>query len=199
MDSDSDDEIILLQSVASAINFEMIMASQLSDVFDSDKTAVREKCDFTCGPGRGNAIIGMKAQYERSKGVAEAFYMSVKRSHNPEMWNNFTGCTEEKLDEIFSIGEAELRKPFNVRNEFTEEDNLTRTPQRRGTSEEVMFFIFCHVLRGGNEGGIGLRTASHLYGLSEGTMSNYLRHVAWALFKSLKGNGLSKIEWTSSA
>lgn len=49
------------------------------------------------------------------------------------------------------------------------------------TLEKIILSIFIHFSKGGNEAGIGLRAASHFYGISMGTLSNYFRHDGWSL------------------
>lgn len=58
-----------------------------------------------------------------------------------------------------------------------------------------MLFIFLHVFSGSNEGGLGLQLMSSLYGLSCGSISNYIRHVRQVLSYVLKANADSQIKW----
>lgn len=61
-----------------------------------------------------------------------------------------------------------------------------------------MLFIFLHFLRGGNESGIGLPTTRHFHRLATGTLSNYVQHMAWALYHVLQTDEHAYIKLPSS-
>lgn len=144
-------------------------------------------------------MTGTKADYLREGRNAEKFYQVVRAFHDPAIWENFTGRTEREFDDPFELVHSKLQKPFDVRNGFTKGENSLRKHRARDTSERVMLFNFLHYLRSGNRGGVGLQTAKHFYGLSSGTLSNYLRHFAWTLCAVLKHNSHSSIKWPCTA
>lgn len=50
-------------------------------------------------------------------------------------------------------------------------------------------------MRAKYEGGFGLSFASSFYGVSAGTMSNYICPVSWALYRLLKANKSAFVTW----
>lgn len=85
-------------------------------------------------------------------------------------------------------------KPFDI-HEDHDNSNGERPRRCRYASKRTILFIFSHLMRGGNDGGVGVRTMAHLYGVNKGPISNYVRHVAWCLYKSLKENEFAYIRW----
>lgn len=88
------------------------------------------------------------------------------------MWETFTGLTEHEMDALYSVSGNELRKPMNMRGDYSVEENICRHRYGRDTSEKVILIIFIHFLCGGNEGGIGLGAASCLYEISVRTLNS---------------------------
>lgn len=39
-----------------------------------------------------------------------------------------------------------------------------------------------HLLRGGNDGGVALKTMEIMYGLSKDNITNYIHYVGWGLY-----------------
>lgn len=58
--------------------------------------------------------------------------------------------------------------------------------RRRSVFEKGMMFMFLHIPRGENKVGLGAEHAARNYGISIGSVSNYLRHVALVLHDVLK-------------
>lgn len=50
-------------------------------------------------------------------------------------------------------------------------------------------------MRAENYGGIGPAFVSFMFGLSAETLSNYIRPVAWALYRSLKDIQFAFLQW----
>lgn len=116
---DGDDEIIFLQALASVINCESRTSALLFEFIDVN--SMNTEWNIINAPGKGNSKCGSKATYERQKGTAKHFYNSVRHSYDPEIWNNFTGCSEEDLDDLFDMTAEELTKPMDVRFNFSED------------------------------------------------------------------------------
>lgn len=70
-----------------------------------------------------------------------------------------------------------------------------RQSRKRAVPDEVMLFIFLHTLRDGNEGSVGMELMSRIYGLSCGTILNYIRHVGCTLMSVMKSNDDEAIRW----
>lgn len=171
----------------------IICAETIDELFEKGTAQSTTESDVSnMGQGGGNQVDGEKSKYERSKGVEKIFFNSVRLSHNLKRWNNFTGCAEEEFKEIFLPTLPEVRKPINVRAEFTEAENSLRNVRKLGMWEKLMLSVY-FILRGGNEGGIRIRAAAHFYGLSVRRTSNYLRQVSWALYKCLKTNSNAEV------
>lgn len=86
--SDSEDELMVLTSIFNCITTESIVRNHLIDDQDDDE---RERSTLNrsvakVGPGRGNCVLGVKALYERRKGVVDMFYKSFKEAHDLETW-----------------------------------------------------------------------------------------------------------------
>lgn len=106
--------------------------------------------------------------------MGEAFYNSLRSLHDPDVWKNFTAFLESEFQYMFLAALYGLVKTFNVWYDFNDNKKELRQACTRGTSVEVMFFIFVHMLWCGKEGRIGLRTAEHQYALQTSTIFNQL-------------------------
>lgn len=71
--NESGDEIILLQSVASAITFEMTMTSQVMENLDDDAEKPERQTVVEIKLGSGNPVHGKKDKYEGWKVKAQPF------------------------------------------------------------------------------------------------------------------------------
>lgn len=150
------------------------------------------------GPGKGNSLSGSRAQYVRSPGKAVLFFKSVLEHHNPRYFNNVTGHSIGEFESLFEIAEEGLRRPLDPRLELSAEEIDAVHSRKRAVPDPVMLFLFLHAMRAGNEGGIGVEQLSMLYGISSGTASNYIRHVANVLLDTLVRNEHAAIRWPTA-
>lgn len=78
---------------------------------------------------------------------------------------------------------------------MTLQKQCLRLSRQRAVPNDFMPFVLLYILKYGNEGSMGLQRISATFGLSIGTISNYLHHVASFLHQVLKQNADSRIEW----
>lgn len=91
-----------------------------------------------------------------------------------------------------------MRKPINIYPDVSIGEKELCRARKRPAIEETMVFIILHLLCGGNEGRIGMRLREDFYGLSKGTISNYIPHVGICIKKSLQDNRKEEIKWPNS-
>lgn len=128
------------------------------------------------GPGRPVPVLGECSEYFRRMVTADSFFCSVETSHDPEMFETFTVKSLEDFNDFLALAREELETPINISIHFSEAD--TYLCKRRSVAHlNKRCFSFFHLLRGINYGGVGFRFMAHLYGLSKGTVPNYIRHV----------------------
>lgn len=74
------------------------------------------------------------------------FYQSIRYFHNPLAFENVIefSCTE--FDELFVLIGEESAKPFDVRQEYSEDHNDLCTPPKRSIPNDVMVFLFLHFM-----------------------------------------------------
>lgn len=178
---------------------DIAVLAQFYDDNNSDKRKrsrlKRDTDKYVSGSGKECPISGFKAEYVRRPGVVFAFYASITNCHDSPMYKVFVGVFTEEFEALSEHFDKEQLKPVDARYRYCNEENEMRTPRKRAISEKVMLFLFLHALRGRNEGGIGLRQLAFMYGISCGTISNFICHVAWALHKVLSKKNFAKIEW----
>lgn len=109
------------------------------------------------------------------------------------MFLQHTGHSVPDFDDLYGIAVSLIALLMDPRLTMSMQEVSLRSPRRRAVPNEVMLFIFLHLLRGGNEGGLGLELISCIYGLSCGTISNYIRHVGTALLIVSKSNSEARI------
>lgn len=72
---------------------------------EEDKaTDCRRRKSMKIEPGRGDAALGYRSAYTRSKRVVERVFKSVRDTHDTAMIENFTDTTEEEFDDNCYFG-----------------------------------------------------------------------------------------------
>lgn len=116
---------------------------------------VRRLSDARSKPGRGNPVVGGRAQYIR--GMSRAVHDNIRNSHHPALFHDVTHFGPDVFDNLMGIVGADIAKAFDLNLTENEDGSNARTPRKRMLSNEELFFIFLHLLGGGNEGGIPQR------------------------------------------
>lgn len=146
--------------------------------------------------GKGNTEIEEKRCYVRAPGKVLYFYTELRTNYDPK---RFKLTTLEEFDAIFEVSKNELASPIKVRLEQYRENQLLHQPRSRTVPEHTIFFIFlCHLTRSSNES-IGLARLGTQFGLSIGTLSNYIRHAWLVSIYSLKRSEIVSIRWPRQA
>ena len=146
------------------------------------------------GPGKENVKSGSEAAY--AKRTAARLYDNI-RLLDPDagLFEKTVHLSRDEFDDLYGLVCGELKNAIYVRREYARE--FRASLQRRLNTGE-MIFMFLDVLRGSNEGGIGLERVGHTNGAIR-TVSNYFYHVLFAVFKSLNAIEPRLIRWTDAA
>ena len=133
------------------------------------------------GPGRGNAIGGSKALYTRR--TSPGLYGHI-RHFDPEvlLFEGTVHLTQEDFDNLHTLICDALLAAMYVTCENEGGRSLLSSPS---SHHRKMRFMFLDVVGGGNEGGFDVQRDWPSIWVSVRTVSNYFRHVLFALFKRL--------------
>ena len=123
----------------------------------------------------------------------------IIREQDPDvnLFETLTHFTCSEFDDLHSLDATELARPMDVRQEHGALNDFRMPRRRRLDTQEVLFLLF-EVLGGANEGGQGQVALAHNYGISTGTLSNYIRHSLFAVFKCLDSIEPRLISWPSA-
>lgn len=198
---DSDDEIFL-----AAYGAHRFLTSQLYSMQnDTSSEDEEEGEDMTLvsllqedlRPGKGVSLHGEKAQYVRNK---THYYEMCRTHHNTSIFDRACGVTREEFDRLHDLCKANLCLRMDPRLDLTPEQ--VSQPGRvtsRALSTKEQLFLFLVMLRGSNEGSLGLNVLERDFGVSRGTISNTFYHVLGGLYSSLKRVSPPLISWPTSA
>lgn len=148
-------------------------------------------------PGKGVSLYGDKAMYERN---TTCYYQMCRSHHNSNIFDGACGLTTKEFDTLHDVCKVYLYRRMDPRLELTEEEaaQAGRVNSRAFSSEEQLF-LFLTMLRGGNEGSLGLNVLERDFGVSRGTISNTFYHVLGAVYSALKSLSQPLISWPSEA
>lgn len=136
------------------------------------------------GPGKGNAVIGVKAAYDRKEIIIQV--RLVREMDDPSAFEAKIHVKNEEfqyfLDEVYS----DLCKPMNPQKSFTATENAVRIPRDRRAGNNDLLFFFLDTLGGSTKGSFGIIRFSGMYGLSDETIFNYFRHALLSVHAACK-------------
>lgn len=155
---------------------------QETDAEPGDK--VRRMRDLRERVGRGNAVIGHRAAYQR--GASRFVYDNISHAHHPTLCMEETHLGPVMFEHMFEIVAEELLKPFDIGMSSLEAGAIEKKPRKRLLGCKEMFFMYLVALGGANEGGIGVRKLGRAFGVGKSTASRYFAHCAIGVYAALK-------------
>lgn len=190
-----------IASIIAAYNMLQEEATTIMNTIITSDDAMNEIRQTSQKPkyGKGNAASGAKAIYVREKGKGENYYRSVRDHHDPSKFETVCGLSLTEFDELYRKSSGALSQPMNVRFEYEDQEQSIRASRKRSVPDHVMLFCFLVCLRAGNEGGSGVEKIALDFGVSKGTVSNYVRHVSQALLDVLSDDEEAFIDWPMEA
>lgn len=140
------------------------------------------------------------SQSRLNEEVAFGLRQLYSRNDAKENFNRTpAGHDLNEFQALYYIVQFELQKSMDPGLGMTEVERSSVQPRKPAVSEEMTLFLFLHILRGGNNGCVGLDNLSTQVGLGLSNLANYFRHVFMALFTVLKDEVDAVIQWPTSA
>lgn len=106
-----------------------------------------------------------------------------------------TGLRATAFEALYRQIAALVACPINRKLRMPAHEVMLRTLRRKALRPHTMLFLFLFVIRVGTEGSIGYNHSPFRFGISNGTVSFYIRQVRKALLESLHHDVTSIIRW----
>lgn len=151
---------------------------------DETPAKVRRSRDERERVGRGNAVLGYRAQYMR--GASRHVYDNISHAHHPTLCMEETHLGPENFEHVYTIVKEELLKPFDLNLAELEPGAVAKQSRKRLLGNKEMFFFFLTALSGANEGSLGVRKLGRMFGIGKATVSRYFAHCCVRVYSALK-------------
>lgn len=126
-------------------------------------------------------ILEKRSQQKRAerkysgRGNMERYSEMRYKDHDPLLFEEVSNLTRDAFNDLYEIFCYDVTRPFDVRHERVREEE--RLARKRVLSDIEILVLFLEVMCGSNEGEQGVESIPQVYGITIGTVSNYIFHV----------------------
>jgi hypothetical protein len=113
-------------------------------------------------------------------------YTTVRGDTDTRTFYRYVKFTREELDELVEFFRAAIEEVMGPRLQMDEIEIAVKKARARKLRTEEQLFLYMTAHGGSNRGGIGHFSLGVNFGLSEGTVTNYIHQVSIKVHRVLK-------------
>lgn len=172
-----------------------IISELISVVDNAESVASANVVEYVPKPGKGDVVYGSKQRYFKYSQNGNSLFQAAVFHFDKAVFENMTGTKMSEFNDLPLLAEREIAQPMNVGQQFSVQVQRYRENRKRALQPRGMMFYSFNFLRAGVEGSRRLCQLNTQVGISNGTESNYTRHVRVVLLDFLFEDPMVQIVW----